>query len=159
MVGYQPPVLLVQSKVCVLARRHLAFALIHFRFSRPSPVERRHKTSAGTNTTLRGCATGSHVLSRTRDTRRYERRRVSAVRLGFCGAEIRRAYLGFVWLAGILYLYVKTIERAHTPAKMWEKIKLSNSYAKALEQVCIPILSFNLRPCPTNALMPFANIR
>ena len=36
---------------------------------------------------------------------------------------------------GVLYLYVKTVERAHSPANMWEKIKLSNNYAKALEQV------------------------
>lgn len=38
-------------------------------------------------------------------------------------------------LLGVAYLYVKTIERAHSPAKMWEKIKLSNNYTKAIEQV------------------------
>ncbi|KZT27721.1 Mak16 protein [Neolentinus lepideus HHB14362 ss-1] len=36
---------------------------------------------------------------------------------------------------GVLYLYVKTIERAHSPAHMWEKIKLSNNYMKALQQI------------------------
>jgi protein MAK16 len=34
-----------------------------------------------------------------------------------------------------MYLYVKTPERAHTPANMWEKIKLSKGFAQALEQV------------------------
>lgn len=34
-----------------------------------------------------------------------------------------------------MYLYIKTIERAHLPSKMWEKIKLSNNYSKALDQL------------------------
>ncbi|KAF7294496.1 Protein MAK16 [Mycena kentingensis (nom. inval.)] len=51
---------------------------------------------------------------------------------------------------GILYLYVKTIERAHSPAKMWEKIKLSNNYSKALEQVDAELIhwpNFTIHKC------------
>lgn len=36
---------------------------------------------------------------------------------------------------GRLYLYIKTIERAHMPNKWWEKIRLSSNYTKALQQV------------------------
>ncbi|KAI0470880.1 ribosomal L28e protein family-domain-containing protein [Xylariaceae sp. FL0804] len=36
---------------------------------------------------------------------------------------------------GVLHLYIKTIERAHMPSKLWQKIKLSANYAEALRQL------------------------
>ncbi|EFA78854.1 MAK16-like protein [Heterostelium album PN500] len=36
---------------------------------------------------------------------------------------------------GVCYLYIKTIERAHTPAKLWEKIKLDQNFMAAIDTI------------------------
>eukprot|EP00581_Thalassiosira_minuscula_P014207 CAMPEP_0183721874 /NCGR_PEP_ID=MMETSP0737-20130205/13992_1 /TAXON_ID=385413 /ORGANISM="Thalassiosira miniscula, Strain CCMP1093" /LENGTH=363 /DNA_ID=CAMNT_0025951937 /DNA_START=141 /DNA_END=1229 /DNA_ORIENTATION=- len=36
---------------------------------------------------------------------------------------------------GRIHLYIKTVERAHSPKNLWEKIYLSRNYGKALQQL------------------------
>ncbi|XP_029673452.1 protein MAK16 homolog B [Formica exsecta] len=36
---------------------------------------------------------------------------------------------------GIIYLYMRTAERIHTPKNSWEKVKLSRNFEKAIQQI------------------------
>lgn len=44
----------------------------------------------------------------------------------------------FLWILGVIYLYMKTIERAHSPANLWVSytVGVRDDYTKSAEVRC-----------------------
>lgn len=139
MVRDQHPILLVQSKVRFLpghTPRVQALTFFPFRTATQNFCRNEYNVTGF-------CSRQSCPLANSRYATVREHQ-------GARSAVVLSRLSSYRLCQGVLYLYVKTIERAHTPAKMWEKIPLSKNYSKALEQVS----SHPLAKHPTNRRQP-----
>ena len=130
MVGYQHTVLLVQSKVRIDSTKQMDYTPSNALFCLRCRTATQNFCRNEYNVTGL-CNRQSCPLANSRYATVREKE----------GASVPTpppVPNSLAFLPGVLYLYVKTIERAHSPAHMWERIKLSNNYSKALEQVRPP---------------------
>lgn len=74
------------------------------------------------------CATGARALLPIVSTQRYWKKRVLINKMDLLSFRLIRT-------KGSLFLATKTVERAHTPSSLWERVQLSADYAQALDQI------------------------